>query len=114
MDSREGRAVVRFLADYDLVCKSISANLVPGGKAVIVVGRRSTGGHPLLLDRFTVDRLATHGFDLVQRDERTLQSKRLPRRINRFARSGEEAVRASGIINTMASEVILVMNKRPK
>lgn len=111
-DSREGRVVVQFLADYEQSCEAIAANLVSGGKAVVIVGRRSTGGHSLFLDRFTEDRLTAHGFDLARREERELQKKRVPGRINRFARSADASVRASGIMSTMASEVILVMNKK--
>jgi len=85
---------------------------VPGGKAIIIVGRRSTGGHPLLLDRFTIDRLSMHGLGLVRSDERALQNKRGPRRINRFARSADVSMRTSGVTETIANEVIVVMTKQ--
>jgi site-specific DNA-methyltransferase (cytosine-N4-specific) len=106
------RAVATFLADYDEICDAISASLNPGGTAVLVVGRRSTGGYRLKLDDFTVSRLEARGFVLVSRQERALRHKRLPTRVNRFARSQCAIDRARGIVNTMASEVILVLKKR--
>jgi hypothetical protein len=94
------------------MCAAIASNLVTEGKAILIVGRRSTGGYRLMLDRFTVDRLEARGFHLVSRTERLLQNKHAPRRINRFARSHSKTERARGTVTTMASEIILVMRKR--
>jgi DNA modification methylase len=108
---RLGRSVHAFLADYDDVCGSIALNLKPGGKAVLVLGRRSTGGFRLKLDTFTVDRFEARGFTLLSRETRDLQHKRFPRHINRFARSCSQDDRARGLVRTMSSEIIVVLQK---
>jgi hypothetical protein len=71
-------AISKFLFDYDEVCGSVARKLKPGGKAIFVVGRRSTGGYRLKLDKFTIDCLKKRGFDLVCTEERELQHKRTP------------------------------------
>ncbi len=113
--TRLGGSVRTFLTDYDDVCGLIAKSLGPGGKAILVVGRRFTGGFRIKLDDFTIDRLEARGFMLVRREKRDLQSKHLPRRINRFARSHSRDDRARGLVNTMDSEIILVfrMGKLP-
>jgi hypothetical protein len=78
----------------------------------MVVGRRSTGRYRLKLDNFTVDRFAARGFDLQSREIRTLQQKRMPAHINRFARSGDQKKRARGLVLTMNEEIVLVMKKK--
>jgi site-specific DNA-methyltransferase (cytosine-N4-specific) len=87
--------------------------LKPEGKAIFVVGRRSTGGYRLKLDLFTVDCLAARGFNLVAREFRRLQRKRVPRKINKFGRSYSAEDRSRGIVNTIVDEIILVMQKKP-
>ena len=109
--TREGRLVHRFMADYDESCKAIAGTLVAGGKAVFVVGCRSVGGHQLALDRFTTERLEAYGMHLVSSVVRPLNKKRIPRRINRFGGSRNEAERARGVIATMEGETILVLRK---
>ena len=104
--------VLDFLVDYDSACNSIARSLKIGGKAVLVVGRRSTGGFRLKLDEFTIDRFACRGFAVVSRDERPLANKHLPRLINRFARSQNSALRDRGIVNTMKSESIIVLQRK--
>jgi len=110
--SKAARSVATYLADYDEACGAIANNIKPEGKAILVVGRRSTGGYRLKLDLFTVDRLAARGFDLVSREARLLQRKRVPRTINRFGRSHSDEDRGRGRVNTMTDEIILVMKKR--
>ena len=110
--SKAARSVATYLADYDEACDAIANNIKPQGKAILVVGRRSTGGYRLKLDLFTVDRLAARGFDLVSREFRSLQRKRVPRRINKFGRSRSDDDRGRGLVNTMTGEIILVMRKR--
>lgn len=105
------RSVATFLHDYDLFCEGISDSLKPGGKAIVIVGRRSTGGFRLKLDLFTSDKLEDRGFKLIQREERPLAQKRFPSRINRYARSQSAAERESGQVITMQSEIILVLQK---
>jgi hypothetical protein len=58
------------------------------------------------------------GLGLLQRDElglgqyqAFLGALRVPRRINRFARSCSDADRARGLVTTMNSEIILVLQK---
>jgi site-specific DNA-methyltransferase (cytosine-N4-specific) len=111
--SKAGRSVATYLADYDEACGAIADNLKPEGKAIFVVGRRSTGGYRLKLDLFTVDCLAARGFNLVAREFRRLQRKRVPRKINKFGRSYSAEDRSRGIVNTIVDEIILVMQKKP-
>jgi site-specific DNA-methyltransferase (cytosine-N4-specific) len=111
-DGAAGRSVAAFLADYDDICGAIASNLIPGGTAVLIVGRRSTGSYRLKLDDFTVSRFEARGFELISRRERILRYKRVPTRINRFARSHCPDIRARGIVNTMKTEIILVLRKR--
>lgn len=108
------RPVATFLLDYRKVCAGITEMLRPGGKAILIVGRRSTGGFRLKLDDFTVDEFGSHGLKLVERYERALQNKRFPRIINRFGRSLSEADRARGRLTTMRSEIVLVFQKAAK
>lgn len=105
------RAVARFLAHYSVAWGAIADCMKFGGTAVLVVGRRSTGGRRVRLDEFTVDQLHARGFELVDRTTRGLHQKRVPRRINRFGRSALPAMQARGAVVTMSSEIILVMRK---
>lgn len=111
--NRFGKAVSKFLSDYDEVCGSVARKLKPGGKAIFVVGRRSTGGYRLKLDQFTIDCFLKRGFDLVCTEERELRHKRTPRMINRFARDSARRADASARVLTMKSEIVVVMKKRP-
>jgi site-specific DNA-methyltransferase (cytosine-N4-specific) len=105
------RPVATFLLDYRKVCAGIVEMLRPGGKAILVVGRRSTGGYRLKLDDFTADELEAGGMKLIERYERELQHKRLPRLINRFGRSLNEVTRSRGRLTTMSKETVLVLQK---
>ena len=107
------RRVGCFLSDYEEACKVIAKNSRPGGAAILVVGRRSTGGFRLKLDIFTVDCFTRLGFELAGREVRKLQSKRTPRKINRYGGSASPERRERGSVITMASEIILVLRKRP-
>ncbi|WP_420403552.1 hypothetical protein [Nisaea sp.] len=109
--SREGRMVVQFLSDYAAACKAIATNIAPGGKVVLVVGRRTTGGAPLLLDSFSIDRFTEQGFHLEKQTERFLKSKRIPNTINRFARSNKKSSDRDAIVKTMDREIIITLNK---
>ncbi|WP_147283780.1 hypothetical protein [Bosea caraganae] len=111
-DSKLARGVTRFLSDYEAACETIAANVRPGGTAVLVVGRRSTGGYRVKLDEFTVDCLGKFGFGLESRQARDLQQKRVPRTINRFGRSVSPEIRERGKVVTMASEIILVLRRQ--
>jgi hypothetical protein len=104
--------VYDFLLDYDQACESVARSLKDGGKAVIVVGRRLTGGFRLKLDQFTLDRLTLRGLELVSYEERPLRCKQMPREINRFARARDQLQRRQGLVRTMKSETILVLRKR--
>jgi site-specific DNA-methyltransferase (cytosine-N4-specific) len=109
---KTARSVATYLADYDEVCGAIANNIKPEGKAILVVGRRSTGGYRLKLDLFTVDRFLARGFDLISREVRLLQRKRVPRKINKFGASHSDEDRGRGIISTMTDEIILILQKR--
>jgi site-specific DNA-methyltransferase (cytosine-N4-specific) len=104
-------SVSKFLSDYDAVCSALAKHLKPGGKAVFVVGRRSTGGYRLKLDEFTVDSFSRRGFKLVCKEERQLLHKRIPKRINRFARDEVRQSLVSALVPTMSSEIVVVMSK---
>jgi site-specific DNA-methyltransferase (cytosine-N4-specific) len=112
LENRFGRAMARFLADYDEACASIATNLKPGGTAIFVVGRRSTGGYRLKLDKFTIDCLSARGFELIRTEKRGLQQKHAPRVVNRFARDAERKHQRSAQVLTMDSEIIVVMKKK--
>jgi site-specific DNA-methyltransferase (cytosine-N4-specific) len=105
------RSVAAFLLDYRKVCGGIVNLLKPGGTAILVVGRRSTGGFRLKLDDFTVNELERGGLNLVKRYQRALHQKRFPRVINRFGRSSDETDRSRGRLTTMNNEIILVFRK---
>jgi hypothetical protein len=106
------RSVAAYLADYDEICGAIANNIKPEGKAIFVLGRRSTGGYRLKLDLFTVDRFAARGFDLLSREFHMLHRKRVPKKINKFGRSHSNEDRSRGIVKTIDNEVVLVMQKR--
>lgn len=110
-DSPSYRALSVFLYDYRKVCRDIAGLLKPGGKAILVVGRRSTGSFRLKLDDFTADELEKNGLTLMDRYHRVLHQKRFPRVINRFGRSTDEAERRRGRLTTMRNETILVLQK---
>jgi hypothetical protein len=112
LKNKFGRATARFLADYDEACASIATNLKSGGTAIFVVGRRSTGGYRLKLDKFTIDCLRARGFELIRTEKRGLQQKHAPRVVNRFARDAERKHERSAQVLTMDSEIIVVMKKK--
>jgi site-specific DNA-methyltransferase (cytosine-N4-specific) len=101
----------KFLGDYKSFCTGVADCLGPGGRAILIVGRRSTGGHKVRLDSFTIDVLLENHFTLISREKRLLQQKRFPSRINRYARSRSEANRETGAVLTMEDEIILVFEK---
>jgi site-specific DNA-methyltransferase (cytosine-N4-specific) len=113
-NNRLGKTLSRFLGDYDLVCGEIAKKLRVGGKAIFVVGRRSTGGFRLMLDRFTIDCFKRRGFRLVKIETRELKHKRIPRSINRYARSKRRKLERSARTVTMNSEIIVVLKKLGK
>ena len=106
-----GKMVSRFLADYDLACGEIAKKLRVGGKAIFVVGRRSTGGFRLMLDQFTIDSFKRRGFQLVRIETRQLKQKRIPKSVNRYARSEGRKLERSARTVTMNNEIILVLKK---
>jgi site-specific DNA-methyltransferase (cytosine-N4-specific) len=104
-------SVAAFLLDYRNFCGGIVRFLKPGGKAILIVGRRSTGGFRLKLDDFTIDELEGSGLSLVNLSKRALHQKRFPRVINRFGRSTNKADRERGRLVTMNDEIILIFRK---
>jgi site-specific DNA-methyltransferase (cytosine-N4-specific) len=77
-ENRFGKAMARFLTDYNEACASIATNLKPGGTAIFVVGRRSTGGYRLKLDKFTIDCLSARGFKLIRTESRASRRRPTP------------------------------------
>ncbi len=104
---KQAATVATFLADFSQVCENIASSLRPGGRVVLVLGRRSVGGFRLKLDVFAVDSLERLGLRRESCERRLLKEKRLPRRINRFGRAKSEHLRAKGITRTMIDEYIL-------
>jgi hypothetical protein len=106
--------VRRFLSSYDSACFMIAKAVKVGGHAIFIVGRRSTGGYRLKLDRFTIDRFSDYGFTVEDCFERTLQKKRSPQFVNRFARSKSEEQRSRGIVRTFDRDIVVVLKKKGK
>jgi hypothetical protein len=103
--------VISFLYDFAESCRTISAGLAPGGTAVLVLGRRSVSGFRLKLDHFASDVMATHELQLASVNRRQLRQKRVPTRINRFARSNCAIQRARGSAKTMHEEIVLTFRR---
>ncbi|MHA7773890.1 hypothetical protein [Roseibium sp. M-1] len=103
--------VEKFLCSYDAACNVIGKAVKPGGRAVFIVGRRSTGGFRLRLDNFTMDRFTANGFKIEDRYERTLQKKRSPLFVNRYARSQSEELRSRGFVRTFDRDIVVVLRK---
>lgn len=103
--------VERFFADFWDVCYSIGDALRPEGIAVLVIGRRSTGGFRTKLDEFAMDAFGAFGMRLVSCERRPLKHKRLPSRTNRYGRAQSEERRSKGRTKTIADEIILTFEK---
>ena len=106
------RRVSIFLEEYANVCAEIAGCIRPGGSVIFVVGQRSTGGFRVKLDQFTIDRFEAIGLRTMSVQQRRLEGKRLPRRINRYARSSSVTLRARGMTRTISSEIILAFRKK--
>ena len=104
--------VMKFLVDYRKTCQDMARLIKPGGKAIFVVGRRSTGGFRLKLDKFTAYCFEDFGFSLEGIEKRALKEKHLPRIINRFGRSGSIEMRSKGKTITMQDEYVVILNKQ--
>lgn len=104
----EARDRVRnFLLDTRKVMRTIGGLIRPGGRLVIVVGRRLAGGWRVRLDKFIADSLCGLDFELEETWTRKIGQKSLPWKIDRHAR----ARRGSGgpLVNTMRYEHILIL-----
>jgi site-specific DNA-methyltransferase (cytosine-N4-specific) len=110
-NSREAAKAARFLSALSRACASVDTLLKPGGTAVFIVARRSTGGFRLKIDEFLLDEMSGVGLELERLRHRTLKWKRAPHYINRFARSGSLEKRATGVLPTMKDEIILSFKK---
>jgi len=106
--SVEALWVAAFLGDFGHACKEMASCVKLGGMAILIVGRRSTGGSRLKLDRFAVDCLEGCGFELRSVELRRLRSKHLPQ-VNRFSRS--RSPRARSRVGTIFHEIILLLKK---
>lgn len=106
--------VSRFLHDLGVICGGFRRVLAPGGRIAIVVGRRSVGGYRVKLDEFLIDQLETQGLHHLKTTRRSLQGKRLPRRINKYGRSKNRARRTLGATVTMLDEYILLFRDPQK
>lgn len=101
--------VVSFFLDMGRSCQQIAQVTRPGGYAILVLGRRRTGGFRVRLDRFVIDCMCAQGFQLADQWERPLQSKRLPSVINRLGRRRNHS---RGAVATMRSEYVVVLRRR--
>lgn len=109
--SREASSAARFLAALSRASASVDHLLKPGGTAVFIVARRSTGGFRLKIDEFLLDEMSGLGLEMERLRHRTLKWKRAPHCVNRFARSASLEKRATGVLPTMKDEVILTFKK---
>lgn len=109
--SAEARCVRQFLVGYADVCTQISKTVKPDGRAILVLGRRSTGGYRLKLDAFTQDTLNNLGLKTERIETRAIVGKRIPYRVNRFARSATEQKRDRGLLPSMREEIVMVFRK---
>jgi len=100
-----------FLDDFAIGCEAMDRLLKPGGVAILIVGRRCAGGLRLDLDRFAIDKFGQQGIKIVASDTRSLVTKRLPKQINRYARSRSDDRRKLGTIQTMSEEIVLTFRK---
>ena len=103
--------VKAFLADLAQILERIGRLLKPGGRAVLILGRRSVGGFRVKLDMFAVDCMVGLGLTLERYERRALRRKRSPKRINRFGRARTVQGRAKGITRTMWEEAIVTFKK---
>lgn len=110
-ETEGGRRVSTFLAGFATFCRQTPDFLKPSGTLVMVVGRRSVRGFRVKLDEFAVAEMEEVGFRTERIERRRLQSKRLPRTINRFARSASADHRSSGRTKTMDEEIILTFSR---
>ena len=104
-------SVVGFLSDFKRACTGLADCLKSGGKAILILGQRSTGGFRLKLDAFAVDVYEEHGLTLLAKERRILRSKRMPRYVNRYGRARSRRQRAKGVVPTMSTEIILTFEK---
>jgi hypothetical protein len=109
--SREAASSARFLTALSRACASVDHLLKPGGTAVFIVARRSTGGFRLRIDEFLLDEMSGLGLGVERLRRRTLKWKRAPHYVNRFARSASEEKRSIGLLPTMKDEIILSFRK---
>src|SRR5205823_6066415 len=110
-ESSAAKAVNSFLLEFSEVCTGISSCLKPGGTAILIVGRRTTGGYRVKLDDFVSDKLGEAGLEPLQTYRRRLRNKRMPKTINRYARCASTVQRRQGHVRTMSEEIILAFRK---
>lgn len=96
-----------FLEEFAQTSRALTSLLKPGGTMVMVVGRRSVGGFRVKLDAFLDDRMTALGMCTTTIEKRRIRQKRVPRTVNRFARSSCELTRDAGATKTMDEEIIL-------
>jgi site-specific DNA-methyltransferase (cytosine-N4-specific) len=107
----ESRRVERFLRDFEEVCNQLQGTVRSGGRVIFVVARRSTGGFRVKLDDFARDQMIRHGFVVERVEKRAIEGKRIPNRVNRFARAMSESKRSTGIMPSMREEFVLVFRR---
>jgi site-specific DNA-methyltransferase (cytosine-N4-specific) len=110
-NSRAAVSVKGFLEDFGMACASSVARLKRDGVFVLVLGRRTVGGHRLLLDDYAESTLTSLGLRHVDSFTRTIKNKRIPQRINRYARASSIQRRLQGSTRTMSEEQVLVFRK---
>ena len=108
---KQAGLVKDFLVDFARTLRSITRSLKPGGRAALVLGRRSVGGFRVKLDGFALDWSASVGLHLTGIERRRLRNKRLPSTINRFGHAQSRDLRARGATKTMVQESILTFEK---
>lgn len=103
--------VASFLKGLRSVLIGASQLVVPGGRVIIVIGRRRVAGAALKTDLAIEKWLVESGLKLEERTVRAVTGKRVPLQINRYGRSLEGARRSRGLVRTMCEERVLVFEK---
>ena len=107
--SKAASQVQLFLLDFCRTFSEIVRALRPGGRVVLVLGRRSVAGYRVKLDLLARDHLEAEGLRLEECWRRSLRQKRMPSTINRFGRAKTKSIRERGTTVTMKEETVLTL-----
>lgn len=103
-DNSRALEVVAFYRDYYRSIVNISNTIKPKGFACYVVSNRTVRGIKLSTDLITIDFFKTRGFKLVEKHERRISNKRLPRKNHSNGKDGSTT-------DLMNKEYVIVMQR---